>query len=84
MLVAGTICLVVAGSALTLAILLLAQPQRDVSAGVSSISNVINTLVGLLAGFLIGRGQVLMNKPRRSGPPQRAQQDDPPKDTREG
>lgn len=55
LIIAATVCFSVLAAGFTLGLLALLQPQRDVSAGFNAISDVINTLIGLLAGFLAGR-----------------------------
>lgn len=55
LIIAFTVCFSVLASGAWLALLALTQPDRDVSAGFNAITDVINTLIGLLAGFLAGR-----------------------------
>jgi len=45
-------------------LLALLQPTRDTSQMVGAIGDVINTLIGLLAGFLAGRTDAHMNMTR--------------------
>jgi uncharacterized membrane protein HdeD (DUF308 family) len=54
--IAATICLVVllAGGGVTLLAIL--QPGRDMSQTIGLISGVVNVLLGLLAGYIAGRG----------------------------
>lgn len=53
--VAATICFSVLTIGATVAFIRVANPEQDVSAGAAFISDTINTLIGLLAGFLAGR-----------------------------
>ncbi len=61
LIIAVTICFAVLASGAWLAVLALTQPERDVSAGFSAVADVVNTLIGLLAGFLAGRTDAHMN-----------------------
>jgi hypothetical protein len=61
LLIAATICFATLASGAWLAILAMTQPTRDVSQGFATIADVINTLIGLLAGFLAGRTDAHMN-----------------------
>ena len=53
--IAGTVCFSVLASGMALFIVTLTVPDRDTTAGFHAISDVVNTLIGLLAGFLAGR-----------------------------
>lgn len=55
LMVAGTICLSVLVGGATAGFLLLFRPDSDTGKIVVLISDVLNTLIGLLAGFLAGR-----------------------------
>ena len=55
LLIAGTVCFSVIASGAGLFIVTVVHPDRDTSNGFHAISDVINTLIGLLAGFLAGR-----------------------------
>ena len=54
LLIASTVCFSVLASGLALFIVTLTVPDRDTTAGFHAISDVVNTLIGLLAGFLAG------------------------------
>lgn len=60
LLIATTICLSVLAAGGTVAIVEIVHPESDTSQAVGAISDVINTLIGLLAGFLAGRTQTHM------------------------
>jgi len=55
LLIATTICFSVVAAGATIGIVKVVNPDADVSQGVSAISDVVTTLIGLLAGFLAGR-----------------------------
>lgn len=55
LLVAGTVCFAVLAAGTALFVVTLIHPDRDTSGGFHAISDVVNTLIGLLAGFLAGR-----------------------------
>lgn len=55
LLLAGTICFSVVASGATLGILRIVRPEQDIGSGVNILSDTINTLIGLMAGFLAGR-----------------------------
>lgn len=66
LLIALTICgsLVVAGLAVTIARFI--RPELDASDAVSVLGDTLNTLIGLLAGFLAGRSDAYNTAARRS------------------
>jgi hypothetical protein len=53
--IAGTVCIGVLASGLTIAVVSLVNPDVDVSHWIARITGTINTMVGLLAGFLAGK-----------------------------
>jgi hypothetical protein len=55
LLVAGTVCFGVLASGLIIAVISLVHPETDVSNWIARVSAILNTMVGLLAGFLAGR-----------------------------
>lgn len=50
-----TVCFGILASGATVAAISLLRPETDVTVWVSRITGLMNTLVGLLAGFLAGR-----------------------------
>jgi hypothetical protein len=50
-----TVCFSVVISGMTIAVIAFFHPDTDVSLWTSKVSGIINTMVGLLAGFLAGR-----------------------------
>ena len=59
LLIGGTICVVVILVGAGIVLLALVQPQRDTSSAGQALGDLVNTMVGLLAGFLAGRTDVL-------------------------
>lgn len=57
LMVAATICSSVLAAGASLTVVAIVQPERDIADTVGALANVINVLVGLLAGFLAGRRQ---------------------------
>lgn len=55
LLIAATICLSVMGSGLTIGIVRIVHPEVDVSQPLGAVTDIINTLIGLLAGYLAGK-----------------------------
>jgi hypothetical protein len=64
LMIASTICLGVAGTAAATIVFAFLNPGADVSAPARFIVDVVNTLIGLLAGFLAGRTETAMRKVR--------------------
>lgn len=53
--ITATVCFGVLASGVLVALVVLKDPHADVSIWVSRITGILNTMVGLLAGFLAGR-----------------------------
>lgn len=53
--IAGTVCLVVLASTVAVMIAEFVNPDQDTSGAASQVGDIINTLIGLLAGFLAAR-----------------------------
>jgi hypothetical protein len=53
--IAATICTLVLFTAVVVAVLEIINPGVDTSATVAILSDIVNTLIGLMAGFLAGR-----------------------------
>jgi hypothetical protein len=60
LLVAGTVCFTVLGSAAAIILAEALRPEGDTASAAASVSDVINTLIGLLAGFLAGRSDTAL------------------------
>lgn len=58
LLIAGTICFSVIAAGATVALVEIIHPASETAPVVGMIGDVINTLIGLLAGFLAGRTDV--------------------------
>lgn len=55
LMIAGTICFAVLAAGATIGIIEIMDSGSDTSTAYKSLQDVINTLIGLLAGFLAGR-----------------------------
>jgi hypothetical protein len=55
LILAITVCSVIVVSVGTIAVIEILDPKTDTSSGGQIVANVINTLIGLIAGFLAGR-----------------------------
>ncbi len=66
LMVAGTICASVLFGGLTAGFLLIFRPESDTGKVVVLISDVLNTLIGLLAGFLAGRSDAAYTSMKRN------------------
>lgn len=55
LLVAGTVCLSVLLSLGTITVVKIINPDADTSQAAGIIADIINTLIGLLAGFMAGK-----------------------------
>jgi hypothetical protein len=55
LLIAGTICLSVLVIEVFVITLSFIDPDRDVTGAVAFVSSTLNTLIGLLAGYIAGR-----------------------------
>ena len=55
LLIASTVCASVLAAGAAISIIAILHPEVDLTSAVGMVSSVINTLIGLLAGFLAGR-----------------------------
>lgn len=62
LMVAGTVCFTVLGTVIAIAAIEIVNSKTDTSAAVRSVTGIINTLIGLLAGFLAGRTDLSMRE----------------------
>jgi uncharacterized membrane protein HdeD (DUF308 family) len=53
-----TVCVSVMASGIVIALVSLLHPDKDVSVWISRITGIINTMIGVMAGFLAGRTDV--------------------------
>lgn len=63
LLIAGTVCAAILVTVIGLGVAEFFHPEQDTTKVAGAIINVINTMIGLLAGFLAGRTR------RRNGDP---------------
>lgn len=61
LLIAATVCGYVVVS-VVLTIVLAIFTDKDITGAARNIADVINTMIGLLAGFLVGKGDLLARK----------------------
>lgn len=66
LLIAATICFSVLASGAAVALLAFIHPEVNTDGIIGTISDVINTLIGLLAGFLAGRTDAHMSMTRNA------------------
>jgi hypothetical protein len=64
LMIAATVCTSIVAAGIFLAIYSLVYPDRDASLGFDALAQVLNTLIGITAGFLAGR-----TDRRRNGDP---------------
>lgn len=62
LMIAGTVCASVLASGALVAILSLVHPETDVTLWINRVTAIINTLIGLLAGFLAGRTDITLRR----------------------
>jgi hypothetical protein len=61
MMIAGTVCFVLIGTTLTILVVEIAtKGNQDTATAAAGIGDVINTMIGLLAGFLAGRSDTAL------------------------
>jgi hypothetical protein len=65
--VAGTVCSVVLGTVVTLIISEIFSPDTDTSGAARQVADIINTLIGLMAGFLAGRTDYTIQQQKKRG-----------------
>jgi hypothetical protein len=68
LMVAGTVCVSVMLTGATITVVEVFHPSTDTSGAVRAVSGIINTLIGLLAGFLAGRTDYTMDRKRGEEP----------------
>jgi hypothetical protein len=68
--VAATVCIAILSSGAVIVIVEITNPETDTESGLRTITGIINTLIGLLAGFLAGKtGSTLEDHRHGGGPP---------------
>ena len=63
LIVAGTVCGYVMVTGTVAIVLVFVHPEIDFSRLAGSLSDIINTLIGLMAGFLAGKSEKYFAKP---------------------
>jgi hypothetical protein len=53
--IAATVCFAVLVTGMAILVVRIVRPEQDVSTAVAFVSDTLNTLIGLMAGFLAGR-----------------------------
>lgn len=64
LMVAGTVCFAVLATGASIVVIEIVHPSTDTTSAIRGISGIINTLIGLLAGFLAGRTDYTMERKR--------------------
>lgn len=67
MLLATTVCVAIIVGEVGIIVIEAASPDTDTSAASGTIGDIINTLVGMIAGYLAGRTEVARLRRRREG-----------------
>jgi hypothetical protein len=65
LMVAGTVCFMVLATGAAIIIIELVHPSSDTTAAVRQVTGIVNTLIGLLAGFLAGRTDLTTSEKQR-------------------
>ena len=72
LMIAGTVCFAVISGGATIAVIEIIDPSSDTSSAIKAVTGIVNTLIGLLAGFLAGRTHLSMQtrgEEEKKGPP---------------
>jgi hypothetical protein len=64
LMVAGTVCFSVVATGATIAVVEIVNSGTDTTSAVRAVTGIVNTLIGLLAGFLAGRTDLSMQQSR--------------------
>ena len=67
LMVATTVCVSIVATGTFIAVIVLVRPGVDVSVWVTRVTGLLNTMIGLLAGFLAGRTDTATAKKLDSG-----------------
>ena len=68
LMIAGTICAAILTLLFFIAVIEIAQPNKDTTVATATLASFLNILMGLLAGFIAGRTE--RTKRSNSEPPQ--------------
>ena len=69
LLVTTTVCVAILASGATIVVVEITRPETDTADGLKTITGIINTLIGLLAGFLAGKTGSTLTDTRENAPP---------------
>lgn len=61
-LITTTVCFGVLASGLIISIVAIVSPEKDTTVWITRVTGIMNTMLGLLAGFLAGRTDVYAQK----------------------
>jgi len=61
--ITATVCFGIIASGALVGVLVLVRPDVDVTPWITRITGLLNTMIGLLAGFLAGRTDNLVQRP---------------------
>lgn len=65
LMIAGTVCFMVISTGAAIVVIEIVNPSSDTSSAVRQVTGIINTLIGLLAGFLAGRTDMTIQQQQR-------------------
>jgi hypothetical protein len=68
LMIAGTVCFMVLATGASIVVIEIVNPSADTSSAVRQVTGIINTLIGLLAGFLAGRTDLSMQQTKKTDP----------------
>jgi len=66
LMVAATVCGYVVVTGAVIILLVIVRPDHDYTNAARNIADVVNTLIGLMAGFLAGRTDVLVARQKQA------------------
>ena len=69
LMVTATVCLAIFASGVTIVIVEIVNPKTDTTDGLQSITGIINTMIGLIAGFLAGKTGSTLAAKKEDDPP---------------
>jgi hypothetical protein len=69
LMVTMTVCFAILSSGAVIVIVEITNPKTDTEAGLRTITGIINTMIGLLAGFLAGKTGSTLSSKREDDPP---------------
>jgi len=69
LMVTATVCVAILASGVTIVVVEITRPETDTADGLKTITGIINTLIGLLAGFLAGKTGSTLTDTKGANPP---------------